>query len=301
MLKQIKVLMVDDEERFRETTSTLLKKRGFITTIAASGEAAIEVIKKTPQDVVILDIRMGGMDGHEALAEIKRISPAAEVIMLTGHGTPDSAAKALTKDAFDYLNKPCDIDLLAMKIQDAYTAQKIGKKQRDKKVSDVMLGIDVYSTITMDATVKEAMEKLNLSFRSSIASSRLMETGHRSLLIFDNTNKEPVGILSIMDLLKAVRPAYLSAPKPSTADSMQYSSMFWDGLFYTQTKAMANKKVKDFMGDMPPMIDEETNLMEVANLMVTTGLRRLIVKKDGRVTGIIREQDLFFEMANIIL
>jgi CBS domain-containing protein len=164
-----------------------------------------------------------------------------------------------------------------------------------------MLGIDVYSTITMDATIKEAMEKLNLSFRSSMASSRIMETGHRSLLIFDNSNREPVGILSIMDLLQAVRPAYLSAPKPSTADSVQYSSMFWDGLFYTQTKAIANKQVKDFMGDVPPMIDEETNLMEVADLMVTTGLRRLIVKKNNRVTGIIREQDLFFEMANIIL
>lgn len=300
MSKQIKVLMVDDEERFRETTSNLLKKRGFATTIAASGEEAIAIVKKEPQDVVILDIMMDGMDGHEALAEIKRIAPDTQVIMLTGHGTPDSAFKALIREAFDYLNKPCDIEILALKIQDAYTAKRIGTRQQDKKARDIMLGIDHYTTVTMDATVRDAMEKLMASFRGSIASSRLMETGHRSLLIFDK-NKEPVGILSIMDLMKAVRPAYLSAPKPSTADSVQYSSMFWDGMFYTQTKALADKKVKELMSDTPLVIGEETNLMEVAELMVTTGVRRLIVKKDNRVTGIIREQDLFFEMANIIL
>lgn len=300
MSKQIKVLMVDDEERFRETTSNLLKKRGFDTTIAAGGKEAIAIVKKEPQDVVVLDIKMDGMDGHEALTEIKRISPDTQVIMLTGHGTPDSAFKALIREAFDYLNKPCDIEILALKIQEAYTAKKIGGKEQDKKAKDVMLSIDNYTTVTMDATLKEAMEKLMESFTCSIASSRLMETGHRSLLIFDN-NKEPVGILSIMDLMKAIRPAYLSAPKPSTADSVQYSFMFWDGMFYTQTKAMANKQVKELMGETPLVIEEETNLMEVAELMVTSGLRRLIVQKDNRVTGIIREQDLFFEMANIIL
>ncbi|MBI9092735.1 MAG: response regulator [Desulfobacterium sp.] len=300
MSRQIKVLMVDDEERFRKTTSTLLTKRGFATTIAASGEQAIAIIKEKPQDVVILDIMMDGMDGHRALAEIKRIAPDTEVIMLTGHGTPDSAIKALVRSAFDYLNKPCDIDLLAMKIKDAYTAKTIGAKHQDKKARDIMLSIEDYTTVTTDATLKEAMEKLLDSFKGSIASSRLMETGHRSLLIFDNTNT-PVGILSIMDLLEAVRPAYLSAPKPSMADSVQYSSMFWDGMFFTQTKALADKKVAALMGATPPVIHENTNLMEVADLMVTSGLRRLIVTKDERVIGIIREQDLFFEMAKIIL
>ena len=75
MSRKIRVMMVDDEARFRDTTSKLLRKKGFETTIAASGEEALRLIKDAPQDVVILDIKMEGMDGHSTLSEIKRIAP----------------------------------------------------------------------------------------------------------------------------------------------------------------------------------------------------------------------------------
>ncbi|MEA1966624.1 MAG: response regulator [Thermodesulfobacteriota bacterium] len=300
MAKKIKVLMVDDEERFRETTSKLLKKRGFATTIAKNGEEAITIIKDKPQDVVILDIKMDGMDGHEALTEIKKIDPEVQVIMLTGHGTPDSAIKAFVKQAFDYLNKPCDLDTLSAKIHDAYTAKNHGVSRETKKARDIMLHIDDYTTVNVDTSVQEAIKKLMESFKSSVSSSRLMETGHRSLLVFDD-KKKLAGVLCIMDLIKAARPAYLSAPKPSMADSVQYSSMFWDGLFTTQTKAMVDKKVGDLMSETPSVVDENTNLMEVADLMYSTQLRRIIVTANDNIIGIIREQEIFFEMANIIL
>ncbi|MBU2644872.1 response regulator, partial [bacterium] len=72
MTQKINVMMVDDEAGFRDTMSRLLTKKGFETTIAASGEEAIGLIKKKPQDVVVLDVKMKGMDGHAALAEIKK-------------------------------------------------------------------------------------------------------------------------------------------------------------------------------------------------------------------------------------
>ena len=127
-----------------------------------------------------------------------------------------------------------------------------------------------------------------------------METGHRSLLVFDRKN-QVVGILSIMDLIRAIRPAYLSAAKPSTADSMQYSYMFWEGLFTTQVKALANKKVGDIMSDTPRMVDQNMNLMELANLMFTSRIRRMIVTDKEKIIGVVREQEIFFEIANIIL
>ena len=102
-------------------------------------------------------------------------------------------------------------------------------------------------------------------------------------------------------MIEAVRPAYLSAPKPSMADSMQYSSMFWTGLFTTQTKVLAGKKVEDIMSESPPSLVEDTNLMEVADLMYREQIRRVIVTSNDRVIGIVREQELFFEMANIII
>ena len=112
MARKIRVLMVDDEARFRETTSRLLINRGFETTIAGSGEEAIAILEKQPHDVVVMDIKMPGMDGHQALEAIKSRFPDTQVIMLTGHGNDVSARTALTQQAYDYLSKPCDIDIL---------------------------------------------------------------------------------------------------------------------------------------------------------------------------------------------
>jgi len=298
MAKNIKVLMVDDEEQFRATTSKILTRRGYETTVAESGEKAIELLKKSPQDVVILDIKMPGMDGHEALMRIKEIDPDVQVIMLTGHGGDESAKESLKRGAFDYLNKPCDIELLSMKINDAYDAVREGVRE-EKKAGDIMIPIGDYTTIDPDSTIKEGIEELKRSFESAISTSRIMETGHRSILVFEHGD-ELVGILSILDLIEALRPAYLSAPKPSMADSMQYSAMFWSGLFTTQAKGIVNKRIRDVMAEAPLKVDEDTNLMEIANLIFTEKQRRVAITRKGKVVGVVREQEIFFEMARII-
>jgi CheY-like chemotaxis protein len=296
---KIKVLMVDDEEQFRATTSKILSRRGYAITMAGSGEEAIGILKKETQDVVILDVKMPGMDGHQALAEIKKIDADVPVIMLTGHGALDSAKESLKHGAFDYLNKPCEIDLLAAKINDAYTAAKKGVKE-EKKAKDVMIPLEEYTTIDEDATVKEGIEALKKSYESFVSTGKIMETGHRSILVFDRKGAIS-GILSIMDLIIAIRPAYLSAPKPSMADALQYSPMFWSGLFTLQAKALVKKKVKDIMSDPPLTVDKNANLMEVADILYTRNARRLGVTETGKIVGIVREQEIFFEIARIAL
>ena len=241
---------------------------------------------------------MPGMDGHEALREIKKIDPDVQVIMLTGHGTMDSAKTSLKDEAFDYLNKPCDMDLLASKINDAFNGAAKGVKQ-EKRAGDIMIPIEEYTTIQADATIREGIAALKRSFENAVSTSRIMETGHRSILVFDR-GENLVGILSILDLIRAVRPAYLSAPKPSMADSMQYSAMFWSGLFTTQTRALVSKRIEDVMSEAPLKIDEEANLMEVADLLYTEKRRRMAVTRQKKVVGVVREQELFFEMARIL-
>lgn len=302
MAEKIKVLMVDDEEKFRETTARLLTRKGFYTTIAGTGEEAMDIIRDNPQDVVVLDIRMPGMDGHEALKRIREIQPDVQIIMLTGHGGSDSAKLARDRGAFDYLNKPCDVDLLASKIIDAHKARVFGDDMdiREKSARDIMIHIADYTRINERYTVAQAIAALKKSFEGFMASSRLMETGHRSVLVFDDQN-ELAGILSIQDLIAGVRPAYLTAPKPSTADSVQFSPLFWEGLFKTQVRAMAHKPVSELMSDPPISVDGDTKLMEIADLMIRNNTRRIVVTEKGRVIGVVREQELFFEMANIIL
>jgi DNA-binding response OmpR family regulator len=299
MTEKIKILMVDDEEQFRRSTAKILTRKGYETTSTGSGEEAIDVLRKTPHDVVVLDIKMPGMDGHETLAEIKKIDPDVPVIMLTGHGALESARESLKKGAFDYLNKPCDMDLLAAKIRDAHRTAKRGI-QREKKAGDIMIPVEAYTTISTGATVKEGIEALQKSYEGLVSTDKIMETGHRSILVFDDKGAL-AGILSILDLIAAVRPAYLTAPKPSMADTLQYSPMFWTGLFTSQAKALFNKKVSEIMSEPPPMIDEETNLMEIADTLYTRQVRRLAVVQGSKVIGVVREQEIFFEIARIVL
>ncbi|MDQ1240176.1 MAG: hypothetical protein QG577_2362 [Thermodesulfobacteriota bacterium] len=116
---ETKVLLVDDEEQFVEILSGRLETRGFTVATAFSGDEAIEVLEKQEPDVVILDVVMPGQEGIDTLREIKQLRPLTEVIMLTGHGTVDSAIQGMRLGAYDYLMKPTDTGDLVDKIKNA--------------------------------------------------------------------------------------------------------------------------------------------------------------------------------------
>ncbi len=298
MSKQIKVLMVDDEKRFRDTTRKILMKKGFDTILAESGEQALEKIEQEP-DVVILDIKMPGIDGHEALAEIKKRKPELPVIMLTGHGAMPSAKQALVEGAFDYLSKPCDIDLLTEKIKEACSLTDKSSDRKEGRVASVMIPIEEYTTINEGTTIQAAINELKKSFIRKLATNQLMETGHRSILVTGDDQKIK-GILTIRDLLEMLMPVYLSAPKPSLADSIEYSPMFWNGMFSKGILDVKNKTISDVMSPSPVSIDGRSNLMEAAHLMLNNNERRLLVTLFNKTVGVVREQDLFFAMAKIM-
>jgi len=119
-MEEMKMMLVDDEERFLATTKKLLSKKGIEAETALSGAEALEKLSSQTIHVVILDVKMPGMDGVETLKEIKKRFPMVEVIMLTGHATVESAVDGLKTGAVDYLMKPTDIDALIAKAQEAF-------------------------------------------------------------------------------------------------------------------------------------------------------------------------------------
>lgn len=125
-----KLLLVDDEERFRTTLAKRMQEKGLDVTALESGKKTLHYIKEHPVDVIVLDIKMPDMDGIETLSEIKKIDPSIEVIMLTGHGTIDSAIEGMRLGAYDYIMKPSDLDYLLEKIDGAYSV----KKARDERL-----------------------------------------------------------------------------------------------------------------------------------------------------------------------
>jgi len=130
-MKALKIMLVDDEERFLLTTSKLLSKKGYEVLTATSGTEALKLLEKHDVHVVILDVKMPGLDGVATLKEIKKLFPLVEVIMLTGHASVDSAVDGLKSGAFDYVTKPCDIDQLLEKAEEAFEKrQRLEEKIR---------------------------------------------------------------------------------------------------------------------------------------------------------------------------
>ena len=119
------VLLVDDEVEFRELLAKRLAKRKLRVLTAGEAGEALRLLEANPVDVVVLDVRMPGMSGTDALREIKQRWPLVEVVMLTGHAQVDVALQGMQLGAFDYLLKPVDLDALLFRLQDAFRKKRL--------------------------------------------------------------------------------------------------------------------------------------------------------------------------------
>ncbi|MDI6853063.1 MAG: response regulator [Deltaproteobacteria bacterium] len=128
-MDKFRVLVVDDEEDFLETIVKRLRDRGLETHGVLSGEKALQFLEGQDTDVVVLDVRMPGMDGIETLKEIKKRKPGIEVIMLTGHASVESGIQGMQLGAFDYVMKPVPLDELLDKMRQAYERKVIQEEQ----------------------------------------------------------------------------------------------------------------------------------------------------------------------------
>jgi DNA-binding NtrC family response regulator len=138
-MSNIHLLLVDDEERFLATTKTLLEKRGVTTFTASNGVDALKQMDEHPIDVVILDVKMPGLDGTEVLRKARQNHPLTEVIMLTGHASFEAAVDGLKLGAFDYVAKPCDVSDLMKKINEAYAKKQAAEEKiRSAKVESII-------------------------------------------------------------------------------------------------------------------------------------------------------------------
>ncbi|MGO8944711.1 MAG: response regulator [Syntrophobacteraceae bacterium] len=127
-MENLSVLIVDDEVEFLEILVKRLRKRKLAVNGVTSGEEALEQLKQSPVDVVVLDVKMPGMSGLDTLREIKKTYNLIEVIMLTGHANMEVAIQGMDIGAFDYLMKPIEIDELVYKIQDACKRKRLNEK-----------------------------------------------------------------------------------------------------------------------------------------------------------------------------
>ena len=119
-MKNMKVLLVDDEEEFVKALAERLKMRDLCSDTVLDGEEALSFVEDQEPDVMVLDLKMPGIDGMEVLRQVRKAYPKIQVIILTGHGTEKHEEEAKRLGAFDYLEKPVNLDVLVKKMKAAY-------------------------------------------------------------------------------------------------------------------------------------------------------------------------------------
>lgn len=143
---KINLLIVDDEEQFLDSISRSLELRDFNVIAVNRGEKAIEAARKNSIDVALVDLKMPGINGEETLKALKADHQWMEVIILTGHGTIDSAAECTRSGAYSYLQKPCGLDQILEGLKNAYKKKVMNRKKIKENKMDELLKISISSS-----------------------------------------------------------------------------------------------------------------------------------------------------------
>ena len=152
--EKINLLIVDDEVQFLASISKSLEVRDFNVVAVDRGEKAIEAAKNNPIDIALVDLKMPGIDGEETLKSLKAEHKWMEVVILTGHGTIDSAVECTRIGAYSYLQKPCDLNELLDTLKKAYKKKVMNKKNIEEKKMDQLL------KISLSGSAREILRRL---------------------------------------------------------------------------------------------------------------------------------------------
>ncbi|MFH1811762.1 MAG: response regulator [Pseudomonadota bacterium] len=155
-LQRIKLLLVDDEIRFLQTLTQRLSMRDFDVTPVSNGQDALDMATRQSFDLALVDLKMPGMDGEELLAKLKEKHPFIEVVILTGHGSIDSAVTCTRLGSHSYLQKPCDTEELLLVLQEAYQKRVQRRLQMDeKRISEILRMVTDQSPLAILRRLRE--------------------------------------------------------------------------------------------------------------------------------------------------
>jgi len=147
----LKILIVDDEPAIRESLQGVFEDEGYTTAAAGTGEACLEAARSKPFDVILLDIWLPGLDGLETLQKIREFENPPEVIIISGHGTIETAVRATKLGAFDFLEKPLSIEKTLILVKNAAEARKLRLENRDLRKQIAPRSVIVGESVPMKA------------------------------------------------------------------------------------------------------------------------------------------------------
>jgi len=305
------ILLVDDEVSFAETMAKRLQKRNIKTIMAFSAKEGLEKLKENQNlDVIVLDVKMPGMDGIETLKIIKKTSPLTEVILLTGHATIESGIDGMKLGAYDFLKKPCDLEELVNKVEEA-TKKKRSHDDRiniwetfmgTSSLKELMIPLAEYATVSEDADILEAIDALDAA-QKAFDPKRYR---HRAVIVLNNEDRV-VGKLSQHDIIQALEPEYKeSKERRSSAhnhfgfsrkfiESVSQQYNMWDKPLQNLYKKALKQKVKSFMYKPTEgeYIKIAASMNDTIHQLIIGKHHSLLVTDGPDIVGIVRLTDVF--------
>jgi len=281
----IRLLLVDDEAEFRAAAGKALRRQGFDVSEAESGERALQLIGGGFPDLVLLDLKMGGMDGITALTEIRKLDRDLPVLILTGHGHYENALAGIQLGVVDFVQKPVDMKYLGDRIRELVRGGK--RPLRERSIAELMVPASVYRRIGIDATVRDAVLALQQAQQQQVPPSNT-DRGRRTLLVFDGGGQFR-GLVRAEDIIRLMVPGFLL--------ESPYSSYF-TGMFLAQAKVVGRLPLRSVL-QQPPMLQLDAPLMEAAYWLVSRGVSHLPITQDGELVGVLRPEDLYQEIAEL--
>jgi DNA-binding NtrC family response regulator len=154
--QKINLLIVDDEEQFLKSMTKRLQVRDFNVIAVTRGEQALEAAKANPIDIALVDLKMPGMNGEETLRALKQDNKWMEVVILTGHGSVDSAIECTKLGAYSYLQKPCGLEPLLAVLAEAYKKRVMNKMEiEEERMEELLAAATTSSPLAILRKIKE--------------------------------------------------------------------------------------------------------------------------------------------------
>ncbi|MBI5551374.1 MAG: response regulator [Desulfobacterales bacterium] len=270
-MKDFSILLVDDEERFARNLAKILEQRGYAVATAFNGSQALALLGSGIRiGVVLLDVRMPGMDGIETLRRIKQIDGDIQVIMLTGFATLEDGIEAVRTGAFDYLQKPYDIEDLIVKIR---SARDLGRIKRHPLLWPRTLAGEIILSGFIPLLPDDPLPK-------AVAIFERYRNGEGAQMLFVVDDRHQVqGLLTKRDILD-----HLAQTQPAAEVTWEWVRDHRDDL--------PGLPLKHLMRHPVETVAFETPLNQTAELMLSHRYDSIPVISDGAVLGIIRLRDV---------
>jgi ActR/RegA family two-component response regulator len=283
-MEKISLLLVDDEEEFREATVKALNRRGFKISQAKNGQVALEMIASISFDVVVLDLRMPEKDGIDTLVELRLVNKELPVVILTGHGALDSAIEGIQLGIVDFIQKPVDMDFLAARIKE-FLFGDARASLGEKKISEIMIDVSRFKRVYSGQPIGDVIRAMIESITETAVGNNA-EQGQRAVLVYDQ-KEEFIGCVQISQFLDSIIPENLKGSL--------YAPHAIGG-FVAQCKLIGKFRAEDLIAEKV-FIETNASLLEAVHTMVEHSLNYLPVLQGKTLVGVLSELDLLFEIA----